>query len=159
MRSKEFELSAVRALVGLGDELRQAIDPGTQDFQWHYNSHGWINVAGPVALKRIAKSLSTDDLCCLIVGMTYAERQLKWIGGSVGSVSFLFKHLEESSPYFLEYWQCKKSVPMKVNLLSAWVTAVPRVIGTAVNIAFPGVAVTAHLPLLKRLVLALPGIV
>lgn len=97
MRSKDAELAAVRALILLGEMLRVDVDSCSPEFLSSYRRYAWINLSGVNVTNRIARSLSEKDLCSLIIGMTYAERELSWLGGSVGAVSRLFKHLEKTS--------------------------------------------------------------
>jgi hypothetical protein len=97
MRSKDTELTAVRALVILGEMLKVDVGSYSPGLLNSYRHYEWINTPGVDVLNRIALSLSEDDLCSLIMGMTYAERELTWAGGSVGGVSTLFKYLEKTS--------------------------------------------------------------
>jgi hypothetical protein len=97
MRSEDTEHTAVRALVLLGEMLREDVDSCSPEFLNSYRRYAWINTRGVDVLNRIAQSLSEDDLCSLIMGMTFAEREFSWWGGSVGGVSILFKHLEKTS--------------------------------------------------------------
>ena len=97
MSSKNTELTAVRALVILGEMLKADVELCSPEFLSSYRHYEWINIPGVDVLNRIAQSLSEDDLCSLIMGMTYAERELTWTGGSVGGVSTLFKYLENTS--------------------------------------------------------------
>lgn len=98
MRSKDTEHTAVRALVLLGEMLRVDVDSCSPKFLNSYRRYAWINMPRVDVTNRIAQSLAEDDLCSLIIGMTYAERELSWLGGSVGAVSILFRHLEKTAP-------------------------------------------------------------
>jgi hypothetical protein len=97
MRSKAAEIDAVRALVLLGEMLRVEVNSCSPEFLNSYRRYAWINLSGVNVTNRIAQSLSENDLCSLIIGTTYAERELSWLGGSFGAVSRLFKHLERTS--------------------------------------------------------------
>jgi hypothetical protein len=98
MRDKESERLAVQMLVQLGGELLEESKGHIEELLIQCRPYAWINKPGIDTARRISSALSQHELCCLVVGVTYAERELSWTGGSVGIVSTLFRFLQATSP-------------------------------------------------------------
>lgn len=84
-------------MVCLGRRVLQFEIITLDELKAEVGRYSWINSCGLDALNQIANSLSQEDLCSLIIGITKAEKELRWIGGSAASVSPLFRHLQSSS--------------------------------------------------------------
>lgn len=61
-----------------------------------------INRLGPDAWRDAIHNLNNDDLIKLIKGLTIAEREFNWTGGSVAGVIWVFKELQERDPPLAE---------------------------------------------------------
>ena len=56
---------------------------------------GWINLVGPSEWGALANKWSTQDLEWLIRVLVTAERELKWVGGSVAASIWLYRLYQE----------------------------------------------------------------
>ena len=61
-----------------------------------------INRLSADAWRQLARGLNNDDLASLVKGLTIAEREFNWIGGSVTAVIWVFKELHKRDPELAE---------------------------------------------------------
>lgn len=90
MENREIEAKLIKLGSCYQDEVI------LNDLLMQLGPYGHVNARAISDWQSTAKSLPLDQLCDLIRGLTLAERELGWPGGSVSGVIWLFRYLMEN---------------------------------------------------------------
>lgn len=79
-----------KTLITIGQAARAGVQPPVEDLQ-RLSPHDAINRQRPEFWKNAAVGLTDEELGYLTCGLTYIEANLRWSGGSVSGVIWLFQ--------------------------------------------------------------------
>ena len=79
-------------LIAIGQAVRVGAQPRVEDMQC-LRPHDAINRKRPEFWRNATAGLTDEELGCLTCGLTYVEASLRWMGGSVSGVIWLFQSL------------------------------------------------------------------
>lgn len=80
------------SLIGVGRAIRSEVPPNSDELS-SFRRYDSINRKGREFWSRTASPLTDEEVADLARGLTYVETQLKWSGGSVSGVIWLFHEL------------------------------------------------------------------